>query len=405
MATLINREASEKTKGFRLQKLRVIELMLDAVAKYHKPLIYASIEYIEDLYLNDRADGIEYLEEDKNYDPETSFTFNSSEVSNTLVSYIDIWFRWENSDNLALGFYSTNCYAKEKATKKTKEIGITLPDKAIIEALVNKEYDHPNLLSSVKKFIIAEYTEQYKDPLHPGHIDLIEKMDDDRWKKFLDCIDWKFGQSNELDKKLEVLGKIKSCKFYNSNLIGKEEIILSLLMEAFDERQNLKDLTEKFVHCADVELAFIKSSSYSKNLENDPVWELWSSIAPSDSRNIKDKIQAVCKDFDNRNIQHLSLKVSRSLLEQQKLTSDKSVLSIKYRIFEHCQAILLQFIKDIKDGSLNENEVNEIIRQLNDEARSCVQSLSAEYRYTYINDKLIDGLILELFDSCFLAFD
>lgn len=403
---MINREASDKTKGFRLQKLRVIEHMLQAVDTYEKPLIYAAIEHIEDVYVNDRDAGNELLEEDKNYDPTTSFTFNSHEVVNTLVSFIEIWCKYNFSSNLQLAFYSTNSCSGERTSKVIKENSITLPDKPILELLIDKNYDYLNLLDSVKKFVIAEYKSQYSDPKHPGRIDFIEKMNDAQWKFFLSCIDWKFGGLNDKDKKTELLSKIRCCKYFSQSLQGKEEIIFSQLMEIIDERQNLTDLTEKFFHSAEVENIFLKSISDVSSPTYDPVWEIWDKIEKSDSRNIVDKIRAVCINYNQRKIQHYALKVARSLIEQEKLTSDKSILSLKYRIFEHCQGILISFFKE-KSGSdqLTESEIDKLIEHLNSEAKALVSSLSSEFRYTHNNEKLIDGLILELFDSCFLAFD
>lgn len=64
----INREASDKTKGFRLQKLRAIKLMLDAVEKQETALFYTAIENVEDISHTDLSedDIRQYYEEDKN---------------------------------------------------------------------------------------------------------------------------------------------------------------------------------------------------------------------------------------------------------------------------------------------------------------------------------------------------
>lgn len=403
----INREAADKTKGFRLQKMRVLEYMLDGINSCEKPLFYSSIEHIEDVYIKDRAnDGTELLEENKNYNPESKFTFNSHEVVNTLVSFIDIWFQYRFSDNLKLSFYSTNNYTKEGSSNNIKANNIILPDKAILELLIAKEYTHPNLLYSVKKFIITEYKKQYSDPSHPGRIDVIEKMDDSQWKRFLLCIDWKFGEPDEVAKKAEVLTKIKSCKHFSQSHINKEEVIFSQLMELYDERQNLKDLTEKFIHSSEIELVFNRSNSSESALIADPVWEIWSKMPKSDSRNIRDKIIDVCSGYNEKKIGQHALKVARSMIEQSSFSSDKSLLSLKYRVFEHCQDVLIKYLETKEeDFTLSEKEIDELLKSLNEEANSVIASLSTKYNYTHNNQKLIDGLILELFDSCYLAFN
>ena len=45
----INREASDKTKGFRLQKVRAIELMLKSINKDTDSVFYTAIENVEDV--------------------------------------------------------------------------------------------------------------------------------------------------------------------------------------------------------------------------------------------------------------------------------------------------------------------------------------------------------------------
>lgn len=404
---IINREAADKTKGFRLQKMRVIEYMLDGIASCEKPLFYSSIEHIEDVFVKNRAnDGEELLEEDKNYNPNSTFSFNSHEVVNTLISFIDIWFQYQFSDNLKLSFYSTNEFAKEGVSKVTKENNITLPDKPILELLIDKNYDYPNLLSAIKRFVITEYKKQYSKPGHPGRIDLIEKMDVTQWKKFLACIDWKFGEPDEVTKKTEVIEKIKDCKYFSKSHTTKEDAIFAELMELYDERQNLKDLTEKFIHSSEIELVFNRSNTIASALIVDPVWQLWSNMPKSDSRNIKDKIIDVCKSYNQRKISQHALKVARSLIEQNAFSTDKSLLSLKYRVFEHCQDYLIKYLQNTKNQTeLSEIEIDSLLNSLNQEANTLITSLSSQYTYTFNNQKLIDGLILELFDSCYLAFD
>lgn len=405
--SMINRSAADKTKGFRLQKLRAIELMLDSISRIEKPMIYSAIEHVEDVYVKDRADeNKELFEEDKNYDPNSTFTLNSHQVVNTLVSFIDIWFKFSTSENLAFGFYSTNKITKESTSSVIKDNNIELPDKPILELLVDKTLDYKNLIDCVKKFLVAEYKRQYSKPTEPGMIASIEAMALADWKSFLSCIDWKFGEPDEQEKKKELIKKIQSCKYYNNNHCGKEESIFAQLMEMFDERQNLPDVTERFVHAAEIQLVFVLSAASANSLSSDPVWELWKTMETSDSRNLVDKIQSVCPKYNNDKIKVHAQIVSRNLLEQQRLASDKSILSLRYRIFEHCKEYLVNYLANKGNPQyLKEEEIDEIFVILKSEASNMVQELSGEFKYSFINNKMIDGIILELFDSCFLAFD
>ena len=91
MQHTINREAGDKAKGPRLQRLRCISLFLDAITKSDDPHFYAAVEHKEDVYLKDGRTGIDYLEQNKNFDSETSFTLNSPNILNTLVGFCDMW--------------------------------------------------------------------------------------------------------------------------------------------------------------------------------------------------------------------------------------------------------------------------------------------------------------------------
>ena len=85
----INREASEKTKGFRLQKLRAVQFMLEEVNLKSKSIFYTAIENIEDVSHTVLEDeGVKnYFEEDKNYQKTSKFTISSHAVKNSSISF------------------------------------------------------------------------------------------------------------------------------------------------------------------------------------------------------------------------------------------------------------------------------------------------------------------------------
>lgn len=82
---IIDRDASDKTKGFRLQKIRAIKHMLDEIENPQNVMFYASIEVQEDVSIVkiSNRETSTYLEEDKNYDEDTNFTLFSSAILNT----------------------------------------------------------------------------------------------------------------------------------------------------------------------------------------------------------------------------------------------------------------------------------------------------------------------------------
>ena len=95
---VINREASDKTKGFRLQKMRAIKLMIETIEDQETAIFYTAIEDVEDVShttLSNKGAN-KYYEEDKNYDEKHNFTIFSTEVKNALIFIVvirmtDLW--------------------------------------------------------------------------------------------------------------------------------------------------------------------------------------------------------------------------------------------------------------------------------------------------------------------------
>lgn len=410
MVDIINREAGDKLKGTRLQKLRAISLMLDSIEKSESAQIYAAIEYKGDISFNEfnNLDGKEYYEENKNYEIGSSFTFNSIEILNTMVIFLDIWLKWEYSSSINFGFYSTNKISKEKKTERLLKLNITLPDKPILELLLAYNFDYPNLLKTVIKMIIKEYESQYESRESKGHLDLIKGFNDSDWKKFLQKIDWHFGQIDEIQLKTELLCKIKSCRYFNQHLEGRENSILSQIIELFDERLNIKDPVAKYIHASDIRYIFKISETSHIGLKknDDPVWELWHSLPePKDKRNLRDKIIDKCKSYNYKKIENLSRKVGANIIEEKRNESNKDFFSIKYRVFVECESELIILLEAQKDKEITEKDINFWIDHLVNKAQERINDLSLDYNYSFKSKTFIEGVVLELFDSCFLAFD
>lgn len=120
MTQLINRDAADKTKGFRLQKLRAATLLLKAANDLSNVnFYYAAIEAEEDVTIIKTANlsTEQIIEEDKNYSSDSNFTIHSEAVLNTLVSFFDIYTgKWHKSQStvFTFSFYTTTNFGKEK---------------------------------------------------------------------------------------------------------------------------------------------------------------------------------------------------------------------------------------------------------------------------------------------------
>jgi len=402
----INREASEKTKGFRLQKLRMLELIIDELEIHENVLVYGAVELYEDILIHSGSitDSFTKLEENKNYNPVSTFTLNSPQILNTFVSFLDLWlFKTELDPNTRFVFYATNKIGKEKETEFSKTNGLVFPKTPILELLAQKKLLESDLLNTIKIIVQNEYKEQYKD-INPNRIKGVEKLGNEDWLRFLSQIDWNFNEQDDKALKVIVLGKIAKSKLFNISLAGKEETIFNELIEKVDERQHCKNFSDRLLNCADVKNAFLRAElGFSNPKTEDFVWKQWEKLSPPETRNLIEKIQSVRKDYSNKNIRLKTLKASRGILTNKEYESDKKFLSIRYRVYEACIEKLAEY--DL-DKELTEEEINSIFNELITFGLNNIEQLQTNYNYYNIcKEDIIEGIVYELFESCFLAFD
>lgn len=217
MTQIINRDAADKTKGFRLQKLRAATLLLKAANDLsHVNFYYAAIEAEEDVTIIKTVDfnTEQIIEEDKNYSSDSNFTIFSEAVLNTLVSFFDIYIgKWHKSYStvFTFSFYTTTNFGKEKKKELADGTKIELPDKPILGILQNSSDISDDIASLVKTILLVEYREQYEKIPGNGHLKALEDISLDNFKGFLKKINWLSGQEDEseLQKSAEKLIKAK----------------------------------------------------------------------------------------------------------------------------------------------------------------------------------------------------
>ncbi|WP_041279687.1 hypothetical protein [Desulfobacula toluolica] len=401
----INREAADTSKGFRLQKIRAIKLMLNSIKNDADAVFFTAVENVEDVSHQTVENGVEtnYFEEDKNYDLCGNFTIFSPPVKNTLVSFFDIYLgQFKNSKNVYLGFYTTRAIGKERKNKLNDGTEIDLPETSILSLLSSGKKINGATTRLVKAILIEEYIEQYKGKPYDGFLESLKNMSEKDFIDFLMRIKWYFGEENEEDLKQTVLKDIEASTLHSSAHIGKESIIFSSLMEKLDEKQNKESLLDRLVHSSDVKLIFAEARSEVAELNMDPTWRHYNELEEeiTDKRNLKEKIQAIIDDYPERKIRHLAKKACRSKTEQS--SSNKTFLSLKYRVHEACSDY---FFEEDYTPPENGDDLNRLIKELLSESVKSIEELKKDYQYSVSNSKIIEGIILDLFDSCFFAFD
>ncbi len=400
----IDREAGDSGKGFRLQQIRAIKLMLHTIQQNSNSVFFTAVENVEDVshQIIESGGVSSYYEEDKNYDTNGNFTIFSPPVINTLVSFFDIYVnQLRSSDNVLLGFYTTRSYGKERKSKLDNGTAISLPSDPILKLLMSNEIVESTLIL-VKSILVEEYINQYTGKSSNGHLDTLKDQSTDDFRDFLSAIKWHFGQEDEEALKGTVLQEIQKSPLHNNAHIGKENTIFCMLMEKLEEKQNSKNLIDKLVHSSDVKLIFKEAESYIPDENIDPTWKYITELEKevTDKRNLEEKVLSVIHDFPTRKMRQLARKASASKYEEYE--ADKTFLSLKYRVLEACEE---HFNNDSYKSPKSYDDMDSILKEAVDKAVNDLSELKKDYKYSVSNSKTIEGIVWNLFDGCFLSFE
>ena len=330
----IPRSAAGSAKGHRLQRLRATLFLVEAVADDENVQAYAAIEAAGDAFLATAtaAGSTAYSEEDKNYDEDGAFTFVSPAVINTVVIFVDLWVTWRYSERLQLGLYTTVTVGKERQAGRVKDLGLTLPAKPILELLRDRDYSDPQLLPCVKALVIAEYAAQYKDAKSAGYLEAVKSWPDATWTELLGKIRWLFGDEDETACEQRATDAVRTCRFHQACHEGKEDLIVSALVDLFDRKQLAADFADRFVHASELALVFKRVES-GEITRIDPTWDAWNKLPPpTDQRNVGDKLLAVCPTLSSATLSRYQRRTADGLAELEEHGQDKNVLAMRYQI-------------------------------------------------------------------------
>lgn len=371
-----------------------------------KAFIYAATEYYDDVYFKAIEDDsiIEVAEGDKNYDSVKGFTFMSNEVKNSLISFLDCWFA-NNSEHLKFCFYTNVNISKERNSDYVRGLNIKLPKEPIINLIIEEKYSSDlTLLDIIKKVLVDEYEKQYSERNEEGYLDQVKKMSDELWIDFLNKIDWKFSEENEEELKETLIQDIAKFSNDKRDLSGKEAYVISALLDELEQRQNSKDLFSRFITETMVKLVMMEIATNQRKI-SDPIYKIWESLEPpSDKRNLKEKILAVCPNFTEKIIEIYSRRVGIIRAEYSKLTNEDRG-AFQCRVFDICDEIIFKNLRNIGEQEITEEVIELWIDNLKKSSEGHLKEVSRDFYYPIENKNSIEGAILELFDSCYLSFD
>lgn len=203
----IDRSAISQISGTDYQKLRVVDRLLTALinnqdCNNEKQYLISTIELKDDVIAIDLGNNCEPYVTEQNKLYESNFSINSKDVMNSLSIFFDNWFDFiERSTDINFVFFTNTHIAKEKKVGALMEIDKELPDKPILELLIEKNYDE------AIPFLIVAFNKYYRE-IYKGNDIFLKRLDcmnQDMWKDFLSLIEWNFEQENyeELNTSLE----------------------------------------------------------------------------------------------------------------------------------------------------------------------------------------------------------
>jgi hypothetical protein len=400
----ISREAGDKTKGFRFQKLRAAIRFLQRVQENKDGQVLCAMEFMEDSVLFDGSDTSPVSGEENKY-YSSGLSFNSAAVKNTLVAFLDLYFSFGRSKDLKLGVYASATVAQERISAEFRsELGFEPKQKFydILKKLTHQEEledeDKAVAFALAKAVYFGEYADASK-----GYRTLLESMAEAEFINFLTSIDWVVASDSNDSLETAALQLIRTCRFYNHRHSDLENFILSNLMDEIEKRACSKSPLDRLVNTDTLRSIFneiIFKSVLSDQVE-DPAVDEWDDINNTDFRNLPDKILAVCPNFNPRLLKVLAKNCSLS--RKVEAEGAREMKALLRRILDVCEMPLIQ--KCATATSFTEQEVTNIIDDLTLIAKNHITSLSSRYRYAPRDSHAVKGAVLTLFDDCFLAFD
>jgi hypothetical protein len=399
--SIVNREASDTYKGFRYQKLRLARKMMQLLKANKDAYIIGFPEYRDDSYILGEKDKI--LEQDKEYD--NNFTINSKEVRKALVNFLDNYLELRKDPNLVFIFHTNVELVKERKSSMMEELKLEPLDLPVLQYLIDRNYSEM-VISFVSKVILFTYKEENQEQ-EDVYFQQAQKMTEQDWKSFFNCIYFEFGQADINTLEEELINEIKLCPYYEELHVGRETNIKSSLLEMLDKRMKETEILKKAFNSDSLRNIFLELKDKEKILPSDPIYTAWEIIesdkeTTNDIRNLREKIENICKDFNNGNINRLNLEATTAKSEIMRLDK-KHRNSLKVRVYES----MGKYFDDIFDYKdiYNYDELKKCISQLKETVVSEINDLKLDYNYGLSNSRIIEKLVMMLIDECFYSFD
>lgn len=398
-------EASDTGKGFRLQRLRALELLLEAIISNPNAKVYCAVEYDGDVRLE--LDGHVRIEEAKNYGSAKSFSLVNALVLHAVAQFLYLYLENREGPELNFGFYTNVAIGAEKQVGIAKNLEIDLPNRPIIELLNERDYDYPHLLTAARTLITAQFKKERGSDSH--YVERLAKWDDSRWIAFLRRLSWHFGEPDEEGLYRHVCNLIPRHPRFSTSHRGKEDFIVARLLDLIDCKQKLPPL-DKFISRDTVDVVFLEAASVSTK-PLDPLWIEWERAQTSHtiwngpSRGVREKFT----DYLGAHAHEDSSLTPEILvanwvdyaasghLEWQATDMDRNMQGLRMRVLQVCRQEL-RYHAHAGDT----NTLDAKLSWLTHKALQEIQEYARSHDYLYSGESAIRKVIAALLDKCFI---
>lgn len=407
-----NRDATDKYKGFRYQKIRLAKKMLELLREDTMANIIAIPEYKDDGFYIDKY-GEHILEQNKEYSSE--FTLNSDEIKKSIINFIDYYLQSNESKCIHFVFYTNVNYKKEGTSSITKKIKLELPENPVMQYLVDKNFDD-KIIEFISKFMIEAYKVDYK--IEEGKLTTYTtnyrkmlNMDKGDWVNFFNSIDFQFGQVDLETIESEIENDIRLCEFFSIDHSDKIETIKARILDDIDKKMTQKDWIQRIVNKDTIKVIFLECrNSENKSSERivklDGTHTMWDMIneefKDNTYRNIEEKIKAVTPNVSKRTINRHNLGVTTGNIDVENLNKDDEK-SLRVRVYQSMSEYFSLNLKAKKEYT--DEEINHLINDVQKHVLEKIKDLKEDFNYGIKNNTIIEELVLMLIDECFYSFD
>ncbi|PEM38012.1 hypothetical protein [Bacillus toyonensis] len=400
----IGTDAASSIKGIALQKLRAVERLLNALLD-DKKSIFCTIEHLDDVFEGSFEKDCFTIKPEQNKNFSTPFTINSNDIKKTLRIFFDTWRQIEEGENISFVFYTNSSFTSENKVGLIKELELELPDKPILELLINKNYEGalPIVIPIFTDFYLKQHKKHNEDITYFEQY--LKNMTQDEWIKFLNLIEWKFNEPDEKQLRILLSETVnRLCVKFGVDLKYSKNILRSML-DLVEEQSLEKTFLDKIVHVAQIELMFREFANQAEvNEKLDPVHAKWDDISCEDRRDILEKVKSVCEKFPSFEFETLLDGATDGELEYRAFNV-KEIKSYKYRVYRETLKHIRRIIHEKEGEQFSYCEIMGIFDNLTEKTYKHIEDKAKTYKIPFKDEDMVRKTILILFNECYLALD